>query len=257
MRTRIAVLVLGACTALALGGCASRVHGLSGSASDQPALETPVSDIVTVADPCAPAVEPCAPVAAPRYTARAVPDACCGLPCERGCASWHVRGVVGVAFPLGDDIEGEARLYFGADVGWTSACCWGVDVFYRRHCGQLDREFPVAGAPTLIGNDGGHFQHVGVKLTYESSINNSPKWSWYVGAGPQFFWADDYLVEDDGIGAFAELGVAYSVNRSLRIRAGVEVLAQDTNVGHTTPALDGESRLVWFVAPVVQAQFDF
>jgi len=199
------------------------------------------------AAPCAtPCPTPCPTPCAPRCWSG------CGLPCAEGFSDWHLRGVIGYSFHAGTD-SGDGNLYYGADVGWTSACCWGIDAFYRRHCGTFDREFPIVGATVFEGEDGGTFNHIGVKLTYQKAFGGS-RWYGYAGAGPQYFWTEDYLDDDTGIGGFAELGIGYVLKKNWRVRAGVEVLGQSTSAGRLSPIDDDEDRLLWFISPVFEIE---
>lgn len=196
-----------------------------------------------VSQPCPPA--PCAPPAAPARTWSG-----CGLPCSDGLSMWHVRGVIGEAFFEGTD-PADNCLYWGGDLGRTFCGCWGLDAFYRYHSGQLDRQ--NLGDPR---KDGGSWNHVGVKLTYESQLGSS-RFYWWVGAGPEYFWTKDYLTNDTGFGVFAEAGVGYLINQNLRIRAGVNAHGLDTDVTREFPADDGQSRWLWILAPVIELEIDF
>lgn len=271
MKNGLVLLVLGGLLVGVLVGCSAPLgaafpEGTAGAvAAAKPALspggetvlvrtstQAPVLERSTVtqwvSDPCAPPAPP-----APCYTACG--PRCwsgCGLPCAEGFQDVHLRGVIGYAFHAGTE-SGDGNLYMGADVGWTSKCCWGIDAFYRVHCGSFDREIQVPGAARFLGEDGGHFNHVGIKATYQRSFGSS-RWYGYAGAGPQYFWTDGYLDEDTGIGGFGELGVGYVLKKNWRIRAAVEVLGQSTSAGRLSPADDGEDRLLWFIAPVVQVE---
>jgi hypothetical protein len=189
---------------------------------------------------------PCAPpvAAAPERTWSG-----CGLPCSDGISQWHVRGVLGRAWTFGDD-EMEDCWYWGFDVGRTFCGCWGLDLFYRYHSGQFDRNNPPQ--PTV---DGGEFHHVGAKFTYDFPI--SGKIYGWAGVGPEYWWTSDYLNDDSGFGVFAELGVGYVFNRNIRLRAGVNIHGLDTDVTRVLPANDGDSRWLWVVAPVVELEWAF
>lgn len=201
---------------------------------------------------------PIDPAASPPRTAPVVEaaraDACtpsCRLPCEEGISTWHARALGGLAFAEGTDPPKDCG-YLGADLGRTfcgSACgCWGVDLFYRTHQGRFDR------APGG-GKDGGRFHHLGVKATWERSLGRSRLYG-YAGAGPEFFWTDDYRDDDSGFGAFAEAGVGYRLTRNLRVRAGLNVHGLDTDVARRSAADDGDGRWLWIVAPSVGIEFD-
>lgn len=211
-----------------------------------PAAATVVSATPYAGTPCAPPPAPvAAPVAAPARTWSG-----CKLPCADGISMWHVRGVLGEAWSFGDDPIDNC-LYWGADLGRTFCGCWGMDAFYRYHSGQLDRQ--NLGDPR---KDGGSWNHVGVKLTYESQLGSS-RFYWWVGAGPEYFWTKDYLTNDTGFGVFAEAGVGYLINQNLRIRAGVNAHGLDTDVTREFPADDGQSRWLWILAPVIELEIDF
>ncbi len=178
----------------------------------------------------------------------------CGLPCANGISTWHVRGVVGRAFFSGTDAPEDCG-YAGVDVGRTFCGCWGLDAFYRWNSGQFHRlTNGQAGLDGAEFSEGMH--HVGMKLTYESSFGNS-KFFWWGGAGPEYFWSEGYDVNDTGFGIYAELGIGYVVNRSFRIRAGINVHGLDTDITRRDPADDGQSRWLWVLAPVVQLEIDF
>jgi hypothetical protein len=184
--------------------------------------------------------------------ATAAPQRCwsgCGLPCADGLSMWHLTGVLGYAWSAGDD-EVEPCMYWGFDVGRTFCGCWGLDLFYRYHSGQLDRQNPPE--PT---QDGGEWHHVGVKFTYDFPI--SGRFYGWAGVGPEYWWTSDYLQDDDGFGIFAELGVGYVVNQSWRLRAGINLHGVDTDVTRKFPADDGQSRWLWILAPVIELEFAF
>jgi hypothetical protein len=173
----------------------------------------------------------------------------CGLPCADGISQWHVRGVLGYAFAFGDDPPNEC-LYWGLDLGRTFCGCWGLDLFYRYHSGQFDR----ANLPQPT-KDGGEWHHVGAKFTYEFGFGG--RWYGWAGIGPEYWWTNDFLNDDSGFGVFGELGVGYVINQSWRVRAGVNVHGLDTDVTRENPANDGQSRWLWFVAPVIEVEFSF
>ena len=183
-------------------------------------------------------------------------DGCCGLPCESGCSDWHVRGLVGWPFFTGDSTSMEGCYYFGVDAGWTSPCCWGVDVFARFFGAEADRNIAVAGAPNYTGTDSGEWGTIGIKATWQNSISNS-KWFYYAGIGPEHYWNTGYLVEDDGFGGFAEVGIGYVLNRHWRLRAGLDIHALSTKAAQENAADDGDRRLLWVFAPNVGVEFNF
>jgi hypothetical protein len=162
-----------------------------------------------------------------------------------------VRGVIGWAFFAGDD-PADSCLYWGLDLGRTFCGCWGLSLFYRYNSGRFPRE----GDPLGITEDGGAFHHIGVKVEYERSIANSRFYLWG-GIGPEYFWTQDYLHDDDGFGIFAEAGVGYVISQNFRIRAGVNVHGIDTSVGRKFPADDGDSRWLWIIAPVIEGEVNF
>jgi hypothetical protein len=161
-----------------------------------------------------------------------------------------VRGVGGRGFWAGED-PAEPCNQYGFDFGHTfcgTRCgCWGIDTFYRTHTAQFERD--------PGGADGGTFHHVGVKVTYERSLRGR----WYVwgGAGPEYVWTTDYLDDDSAFGVFAEAGIGFVLNCSLRARLGVEVHGFETDVGRQSLADDGQSRWLWLIAPVAALEFDF
>lgn len=184
-------------------------------------------------------------------------DGCCGLPCEAGCGTWHVRGVGGYTFISGEDCPEDGAGYFGADVGYTFPCCLGVDVFWRMTtCLDFDRDVRIPGTIPFRGTDTLSLGLVGVKATYERSFSNGRLFG-YAGLGPAFFYTNDALEDDTGFGAFGELGLGYRLGRRWRLRAGVEVAGLYTDVTRTNPIDDGERRWLVLVSPVAQVQFDF
>ena len=173
----------------------------------------------------------------------------CGMPCSDGLSMWYLTGVFGRAWQFGDD-SGEDCWYWGFDVGRTFCGCWGLDLFYRYHSSQYDRANPPQ--PT---KDGGEFHHVGIKFTYDFPISGR-LYGW-AGIGPEYWWTQGYLDDDDGFGVFGELGVGYVVSRNIRLRAGVNVHGIDTDVTRNSPADDGQSRWLWILAPVIEVEFAF
>lgn len=260
---RYAACVVGVAVAVLTAGCAAspRRRFASGSATDnappvvapQPTpAATPQPAPVPASSPCAPppcAPPPCAPP--PCASRPCAPPPCqptCGLPCEQGLNNWRIRGVGGPTFWEGTDAShGCTRL--GGDIGRTLPCsCWGVDGFYRTQTATFDRD------PS--GEDTGRFHFVGVKATFEKSIHGS-RWFAWGGAGPQYFWTNDFLHNDSGFGVHGEAGIGYILNRNVRIRAGVEANGMSTDVGRQNPADDGDSRWLWLFAPVFGLEINF
>jgi hypothetical protein len=163
---------------------------------------------------------------------------------------WHVRGVIGYAFYAGTD-PADPCLYWGADLGRTFCGCWGLDLFYRYNSGVFERDNDPRAT-----EDGGAWHHFGIKFTFEGSFNRSRLY-WWAGVGPEYFLTDDYLFDDDGFGIFGEAGLGYVVNQNFRIRLGVNVHGMDTDVTRKDPANDGDSRWLWIIAPVLEAEIDF
>ncbi len=245
--------------ALGLAACSTGRRLVSETAEvSQPAVievqtgaQATASDVLADVDVDAPAVTEPVFFRRGAYPANSL----CGLPCEAGCATWNVGVVGGAGFYLGDEATERACCYTGADVGRTwPCCCFGASIFYRTFGGRFDRVVTAPGAPARTGADTGRFHTIGVKATYQRSINNS-RWSWYVGAGPEFFWTHDYLANDDGIGGFGEAGVGYRLTRKLSIRGGLEVHALSTSAARLNAANDNSKRLLWVLAPVLQLQF--
>lgn len=193
---------------------------------------------------------PCPPPALPPPGQRTYSN--CGLPCADGISQWHVRGVLGYAFPFGDDAPNEC-VYWGVDVGRTFCGCWGMDLFYRYNGNQFERDNPPQTRPNI---DGGKWHHVGMKFTYETAL--SGRLYMWAGVGPEYWWAQDFLLGDDsGFGVFGELGLGYVINQNWRVRAGVNVHGLDTDITRKSAADDGKSRWLWFVAPVIEIEFAF
>lgn len=255
-RVALSPAILLLCAGLLAACAGSRVvegPSLSGSSSDG-VLDAPVG------------VEPVAPAARPRYEVAELPavfgaasDGGCGLPCETGCSQWHVRGVFGQGFFAGDD-NGSDCTYFGFDIGSTMGdSCWSFDAFYRAHGGRFNREVTsgvAGGSTTTRGKDGGNFSHVGLKLAFQSSMGNSNIY-WWFGIGPDYFWTDDYIDDDEGFGLYAELGLGFNISRNWRIRAGINVHGMDTDVTRIRPVDDGMARWMWAFAPVIQIEASF
>ncbi len=175
----------------------------------------------------------------------------CGLPCADGISMWHVRGVLGLATFHGDD-AGENCIYYGVDVGRTFCGCWGLDAYYRYNSGQFRRE----PAPGLGFDDGGQWHHIGAKLTYAKSLGNSPFYVWG-GAGGGYFWTEQYIANDSGPEVFLEAGVGFNLGRNWAIRAGLNAHVMDTSVTRRLPANDGQSRILWVLAPVIELEGRF
>ncbi|MDJ0522009.1 MAG: PASTA domain-containing protein [Planctomycetota bacterium] len=171
-----------------------------------------------------------------------------GLPCERGGERFHLRPVGGAAFWLGDD-EGDVDIYAGIDVGYTFASCFGVDVFYRYSAGTFDTQV-VAG----LLEDSGVFHHVGVKGTYMASLDNSGQLFFWAGLGVAYFWTSDLTIDDDGVSAFAELGLGYALSDAIRVRVGLNLHAMDTESGRFLTTDD--ARVLWTLAPSIGLELD-
>lgn len=255
-RARRTLVVQATLLAVALAGCAT-----NRPLASEPHLETPLPTRAAI--PCPEGVTGkddggvgFAATALRAVLCRRCGNGLYGLPCESGCGTWHARVAGGAGFYLGADSDGSACSYFGADVGRTWPCCVGVDVFYRTFGGRFDRAVLTPGAPAFVGDDVGRFHVVGAKATYERSIRNS-RWSWYAGAGPVFFWTQDYLADDDGVGGFGEAGVGYRLGRRWRLRSGLEVHALSTSAARLKAASNNTKRPLWLLAPVLQIEFSF
>lgn len=258
------VLVLGVLTAVGLTGCSTSARstlrdGVDVAAMAPKAIARPglTVDMVKTEDgmselPASPAPQ----TVYYRQGAGAGWNECCGLPCEHGCGDWHVRAAGGWAFFAGDDSDLDSCYYWGGDAGYTFPCCWGIDVFFRTFGAEADREVPVVGAATIVGEDSGTWYTIGVKATWQNSISNS-KWFYYAGIGPEFYFTQDYLNDDEGFGGFAEIGLGYRLNRHWRIRGGLDVHALSTSAARLSPADDGSNRLLWVFAPVLEVEFNF
>jgi len=252
----------------------------TGSPTPPPAWSSPApASVPTYAAPATPSTVPCPPP--PRYTqapprvvsytypctgttvptqsVAATPlrsrtwSGCGGLPCCCGISMWHVRLVGGVAFYTGDDAPEECG-YFGADFGRTHCGCWGYDVYYRWSSAQFERTLD----PTRVvpAKDGGYTHHFGLKLTYERPFGNS-RFYWWAGLGAGYFITQDYWYDDEGFEGFGELGIGYVLGRNWRVRLGVNVHAMDTKVTRESYLDDGDSRLLWLIAPVLEVEIDF
>lgn len=196
----------------------------------------------------------CPPAAQPvQYVAQVPPRQYdgCGLPCMDGISQWHVRGLGGIVTYSGDD-PGDDCGYAGVDLGRTFCGCWGLDLFYRWNSGQFER-LVAAG----VAKDGGDWHHVGVKVSKEFAFGDNSPFYAYVGAGPQYFWTEDYISDDDGFGFFGEVGIGYALSRNFRIRAGVDFHGVNTSVTRRDPANDGDDRFLWLIAPNIGIEFDW
>ena len=225
--------------------------------SSLPVVGAPVAQAPAPAFP-APSATNAIPPTDPRVPAGArgiwvVPERTytCGLPCADGISQWHIRGVLGLATFHGTDAA-ENCTYYGVDIGRTFCGCWGLDLYYRYNSGRFTRE-PTAGSTF---EDGGWWHHFGAKVTMERAIAGS-KFYWWAGVGGGWFTTQNYVSNDSGPEVFGEAGVGYALNRNWRLRAGVNVHGMDTDVTRRLPANDGQSRWLWLIAPVVEAEFSF
>ena len=219
------------------------------------------------------AAAPCAPppAAAPCAPPPCAPPPCapppCGLPCELGQSDWHVRVLGGFPFQFGTD-PGEGCNYWGVDIGTTRCNCVGFDLFYRgMQCpddkvssgpgnSPTARVIPVHFDRDSFGKDGGTFQFVGVKATYQKSLGTGRLYG-YVGAGPEYFWTQDYLDDDSGFGGFAEAGIGWRFASWGSVRLGLDLHGDYTSVTRKDPANSGDSRMLWTLAPNIGVEFDF
>ncbi|MCB9829665.1 MAG: hypothetical protein H6806_07885 [Planctomycetes bacterium] len=244
----------------ALGGaCAASQpvpYEVPSDAWTAPSSETVSAEALAALDAPAPVSQP---VASRRVVARPAATTsygtcapACGLPCMTGVSQWHVRGVLGRVFYEGDD-SGDACDYWGIDIGRTFCGCWGLDAYYRWNSGKFDRADPNS----TIVQDGGDWQHVGLKITMERPFGRNSRFYWWAGLGAGYYWTTDYLTDDDGFEGYAEAGLGFLVSRNLRVRAGLNVHGMDTMVTRRDPANDGESRWLWLIAPVIEAELDF
>lgn len=172
-----------------------------------------------------------------------------GLPSDNGISMWYLTGVFGRSFHFGDDAA-DPCWYWGFDSGRSFCGNWGMDLFYRYHSGQYERD--EQGAPDM---DGGATHHVGFKLTYDVPLSGD--FYLWNAVGPEYWWTEDYLDNDSGVGLYAETGLGWVINRNLRLRAGVNMHGMDTDVTRKDPADDGQSRWLWVIAPVLQAEYAF
>lgn len=221
----------------------------------------PAPVVTAPCDPCAPA-----PVAAPIAVAgsRGVrtpinPTGAytgCGLPCMQGISEWHVRAILGRALFAGDDPANDCT-FAGVDIGRTFCGCWGLDLYYRYNSGTFDRVGFTNAAGDIINRDGGHFHHVGLKVTMERGFNRNSRWFWWAGLGAGYFWTEDYVDDDEGAEVLGEAGIGYVISRNLKLRAGVNVIGMDTSVGRKNIADLGKDRFLWVIAPLVELEFTF
>jgi hypothetical protein len=171
--------------------------------------------------------------------------------CAAGSA-WHARVAGGVLFGvLGTDYPNFGYCA-GLDVGHTFPSGFGVDAFYRVQFLSFER----SNDPTLT-RDGGHFQHLGMKLTYETDHDSGARVGVYGGIGPTYTWSDNFQSISTGIGGFGEAGVSWRVFDRVHLRFGVEAHAFQTDVGRYDIGNDGHDRWVYTVAPVIGVEFDF
>lgn len=258
--------------AVSAAGCADSrtvyLYGTPGGvAGPTAAARAPVAACAPVAT--APVCAP--PAAAPCAPAPCAPPPPCGLPCERGEGDWHVRALAGVPFQFGTD-AGEGCFYWGVDVGTTRCNCVGYDAFYRTmSCDNDPRSLGPIPSPTArlasrpiaaeydrndYGKDGGQTHFVGVKATYQRSLGNSAFYG-YGGIGPEYFWTNKYIDNDDGFGGFAEAGIGWKFAPWGSLRAGVDIHGDSTSVTRKDEADSGDSRFLWTVAPNLGLEFDF
>lgn len=163
---------------------------------------------------------------------------------------WHVRLVGGPALYFGTD-NPENCGYLGMDLGRTFCGCWGLDAYYRWSSARFSRDFDYRAT-----KDGGYIHHFGAKLTYERSLGGSRFYAWG-GLGGGYFISEDYLYDDEGWQVFGELGIGYIFTKNFRARLGVNVHGMDTVLTRRNPADDGQSRMLWLLAPVLELEVDF
>lgn len=180
----------------------------------------------------------------------------CGLPCEQGISKWHVRGVVGWPFFVGTD-EPDGCSYWGVDLGRTHCGCWGYDLYYRMAGAKYKRDVvDDTGAVVGTSKDGGFSHHFGLKLTYEKSFGNSRFYGWG-GLGGGYYFTDQYWEDSEGWEIYGELGVGYVINRTWRVRAGVNVHGYDDEATRRSVLDAGSARWMWLIAPVVEVEANF
>ncbi|MFV1958463.1 MAG: hypothetical protein ACC662_03515, partial [Planctomycetota bacterium] len=174
----------------------------------------------------------------------------CGLPSDDGISMWHARILGGRAFYSGID-KPEDCGYLGADFGRTFCGGWGLDAFYRRNSGQAPRL-----GDFRLNKDGGYMNHVGAKLTWQRSFGRSRFYGW-LGAGPEYFWTEEYLANDTGWGFLAEVGIGYVLSKNWRILLGLEFHGDKTSAGRLEAKDDGTSRWLWTWVPILGVEFDW
>lgn len=175
----------------------------------------------------------------------------CGLPCEDGISSWHVRLVGGWPLYEGTDTP-DPCSYWGVDLGRTHCGCWGYDLYYRMSGCKFDRE----GYADNITRDGGLYHHIGGKLTWETSIASSKFYVW-TGLGAGYYFTTDFEDDSEGFELYGELGVGYVINQTFRVRVGVNVHGGDTDTGRLSVLDEGRDRWLWLIAPVAELEIDF
>jgi hypothetical protein len=160
----------------------------------------------------------------------------------------------GFAWFEGDDAP-EGCMYWAAEIGRTFCGCWGLGLFYAYTPAEFDRFVPAGAAGQTV--DGGVFHHVGIKFTFEKSIADS---RFYVhgGIGPEYWWSQDFIVDDEGFGVFGEIGVGYVFSRNFRAILGLNAHWMfDCRTGRYFPEDDDEGRDLWIVAPVLGIEVHF
>jgi hypothetical protein len=199
-----------------------------------------------------PATQPLDPAPAPPYDPSLIGPLTLrrGLPCERGRAGWHVRGLGGYGFSFGTD-EADAGAFGGVDIGHTFGGCVGVDVFYRYTNPRFDRTTPAG-----LLRDGGDIHFVGAKVTYEATFQRGTDFFWWVGVGPGWFKTRRLEADDEGIGILAEAGLGVVLDSSARLRFGANAQMINTTAGRMSAALDGSARWLTTLAPVLQLEID-
>jgi hypothetical protein len=173
------------------------------------------------------------------------------LACERGREKAHFRALGGWAFAFGDDTP-DSGAYAGGDLGYTFDGCIGIDVFYRYASARFDRQVPAG-----LLEDGGDTHHIGLKVTYEASLDSSSGLYVWFGIGPEYFWTERYTNNDDGFGGMAELGIGYLLSDDVRARLGVSVHGFSSSAGRLNAVNDGSDRFLWTVAPTLGIEIDF
>ena len=186
-------------------------------------------------------------------------------------SEWHVRALGGFPFFAGTD-PGKGCNYWGVDIGTTRCNCVGVDAFWRvMSCSDVLSSSGPGTSPTAngaprtaaakferdgYGEDGGTMQFLGVKVTYEKSISGSPIY-WYGGIGPEYFWTQSYIDDDDGFGGFAETGLGWRFASWGALRLGLDIHGDYTSVTRKAVSNSGQDRLLWTFAPNLGVEIDF